>query len=37
MSKKFYVVWEGHQPGVYADWAEAKKQVDGFPAAKYKS
>lgn len=37
MSKKFYVVWEGHQPGVYADWAEAQKQVDGFPAAKYKS
>ncbi|MCC7506052.1 MAG: ribonuclease H family protein [Saprospiraceae bacterium] len=37
MAKKFYVVWEGHTPGVYDDWADAKRQVDGFPAAKYKS
>lgn len=35
--KKFYVVWVGQQPGIYPTWAEAEKQVKGFPAAKYKS
>lgn len=34
---KFYVVWEGHEPGVYDSWAAAKQQIDGFPKAKYKS
>ena len=34
---KFYVVWEGHQPGVYDNWDAAKKQVDGYTGAKYKS
>ncbi len=35
--KKFYVVWTGHKPGVYSSWDEAKAQIDGFSAAKYKS
>ena len=35
--QKFYVVWEGHKPGVYKSWDDCKKQVDGFPQAKYKS
>lgn len=35
--KKYYVVWEGHKPGVYQTWDECKKQVDGFAQAKYKS
>jgi ribonuclease HI len=35
--QKFYVVWEGHTPGVYTTWNEAKRQVDGYPQAKYKS
>jgi len=35
--QKFYVVWEGHKPGVYKTWDECKKQVDGFAQAKYKS
>jgi ribonuclease HI len=35
--QKFYVVWEGHSPGVYKTWDECKKQVDGFAQAKYKS
>jgi ribonuclease HI len=35
--QKFYVVWEGHKPGVYKTWDDCKKQVDGFPQAKYKS
>ncbi len=34
---KFYVVWEGRRPGVYATWDECKKNIDGFPNAKYKS
>jgi len=35
--KKFYVVWEGHQPGVYESWEECKAQINGFPGAEYKS
>lgn len=34
---KFYVVWEGKEPGIYNTWEECKKQVDGFEGAKYKS
>lgn len=34
---KFYVVWVGHEPGVYTTWAEAKAQIDGYSGAKYKS
>ncbi|MFN0014451.1 MAG: viroplasmin family protein [Saprospiraceae bacterium] len=35
--QKFYVVWEGHEPGVYTSWDVAKRQIDGYPKAKYKS
>jgi ribonuclease HI len=35
--KKFYVVWQGREPGVYTSWDDCKKQIDGFSAAKYKS
>ena len=34
---KFYVVWVGAKPGVYLSWDEAKRQVAGFPGARYKS
>jgi ribonuclease HI len=34
---KFYVVWRGHQPGVYESWAECQRQVAGFAGAEYKS
>lgn len=40
MSKKksnFYTVWNGVVPGVYSDWAECKKQIDGYDGALYKS
>lgn len=37
MKKKFYSVKSGRIPGVYQTWDEAKKQVDGYPGAKYKS
>lgn len=35
--KKFYVVWQGVQPGVYSSWDECKAQVSGFEHARYKS
>lgn len=35
--RKFYVVWEGREPGIYEDWEDCLAQVDGFPGAKYKS
>lgn len=34
--KKFYVVWKGHQPGVYSTWDACKRQIDGYPGARYK-
>ncbi|TVY10248.1 ribonuclease H [Paenibacillus cremeus] len=34
---KFYVVWEGRQPGVYRSWAECQAQTNGFPQAKFKA
>jgi ribonuclease HI len=34
---KYYVVWVGRKPGVYATWAECRQQIDGFPEARYKS
>lgn len=35
MSGKFYVVWRGRVPGVYASWDEARAQVMGFSNARY--
>jgi len=35
--KKFYVVWQGNDPGIYDSWAACLQQVKGYPAAKYKS
>lgn len=34
---KFYVVWTGHAPGIYTNWDECRKQVEGFEGARYKS
>jgi len=37
MSKnKFFVVWEGKEPGVYNSWDECKHQIHGFAGALYK-
>jgi ribonuclease HI len=33
---KYYVVWEGHQAGIFDTWDKCKKAVDGYAAAKYK-
>lgn len=34
---KFYAVKKGITPGVYRSWEDAKKQVDGYSGAQYKS
>jgi ribonuclease HI len=35
--RKYYVVWEGKNPGVYGDWPTAQTQVVGFAGARFKS
>jgi len=35
--KKYYVVWEGREKGIFDTWEKCKKQVEGFEEAKYKS
>ncbi|MEZ4388514.1 MAG: ribonuclease H family protein [Candidatus Krumholzibacteriia bacterium] len=37
MPKKYYVVWQGRQPGIFDDWDACKRQVDQFAGAKYRS
>lgn len=34
---KYYVVWVGRQPGVYAAWEACKQQVEGYPQARYRA
>ncbi len=34
---KFYVVWQGLNPGIYTSWNECLLQVKGVQGAKYKS
>ena len=36
-SKKYYVVWEGNETGVFDSWAKCQAQIKGYPNAKYKS
>ncbi len=33
--QKFYVVWEGKQPGIFSDWSSCNASVQGYPNAKY--
>ena len=35
--KKFYVVWQGHNPGIYDSWDACQEQIKAYPGAKYKS
>ncbi|MDD3567679.1 MAG: ribonuclease H family protein [Bacteroidales bacterium] len=35
--KKYYVVWEGVNPGIYESWDECQKNIKGYQNAKYKS
>jgi ribonuclease HI len=36
-NNKHYVVWVGHQPGIYDTWTQCQTQIHQFPQAKYKS
>lgn len=35
--KKFYVVWQGRQPGIYRNWKDCKAAVSGYKNARFKS
>jgi ribonuclease HI len=35
--QKYYVVWEGYEPGIYSSWQECKLKIQNYPNAKYKS
>lgn len=35
--RKYYVVWAGHNPGIYDTWDECKIQTDGFAGARFKA
>lgn len=35
--QKFYVVWQGREPGVYRTWEECRARVNGCPGARYKA
>jgi len=37
LKPKFYVVWRGREPGVYATWEQCQSQVKGFAGAAFKS
>ena len=35
--QKYYVVWKGHQTGIFTSWAECEKNIKGYEFALYKS
>jgi ribonuclease HI len=35
--QKYYVVWEGKEPGVYDNWKDCERQIRNFDGAVYKS
>jgi ribonuclease HI len=35
--QRFYVVWQGRDPGIFESWDECKRSVEGFPDPKYKA
>lgn len=35
--QKYYVVWQGHNPGIYSSWEKCQAQVKNYPNAIYKS
>lgn len=37
MAKKYYVVWQGRETGIFTDWNTCKKHIDKFAGARYKS
>ncbi len=35
--QKYYVVWNGHQPGIYLTWDQCLRQTKNYPGALYKA
>ena len=35
--RKWYVVWQGTEPGICDSWAECELRVKGIPGARYKA
>ena len=35
--QKYYVVWQGHTPGIFSSWEQCQAQVKNYPNAIYKS
>jgi len=35
--KKYYVVWEGNEQGIFDNWTDCQLQIKGYPGARYKS
>lgn len=35
--QKYYVVWQGREPGIYTDWHRCERQVKGVEGARFKS
>ena len=35
--QKYYVIWAGHQTGIFDSWAETEKNIKGYAGAQYKS
>jgi ribonuclease HI len=35
--QKYYVVWQGLEPGIYESWQACQTQIKGYPGAKYKA
>lgn len=36
-SIKYYVVWQGNEPGIYNSWPLCQAQIKGYPGARYKA
>ena len=36
-NRKWYVVWQGTEPGICDSWAECELRVKGYPGARYKA
>jgi len=35
--QKYYVVWNGHEPGIYDSWKACQAQIKNYPGAEFKS
>ncbi len=35
--KKYYVIWEGNETGIFESWSECQLHIKGYPGARYKS